>query len=323
MQIIHVGQNEANQRLDKLLTKYMNKAPKSFIYKMLRKKNITLNGKKATGNELLNMEDEIKLFLSDETIEKFSGLGVLDTPINKPDLSIIYEDSHIMIINKPSGMLSQKARIEDISLVDHITSYLLLNGEITKEELKSFRPSICNRLDRNTSGIIVAGKSLMGLQVMSKILKDRSIHKYYRCIVSGKILKGQKIDGYLTKNAETNKVSLSTSELANSSYIQTEYRPIAIEDGITLLEVALITGRSHQIRAHLASIGHPIIGDYKYGNKKTNDGYKKKYGITSQLLHSYRLELPEIDGELSYLSGKTFIAEVPLPFGQVLNAIRN
>ena len=321
MERIQVGNNEANQRLDKLLTKYLSKAPKSFIYKMLRKKNITLNGKKAQGNEILIKDDEIKLFLSDETIDKFSESKNTYIPQIKQNLTIIYEDSHILIINKPSGVLSQKAKPEDISLVEYLIGYLLENNSITKEELRSFKPAICNRLDRNTSGIVVAGKSLTGLQVMSEILKDRSIHKFYRCLVTGIMKEGQLIDGYLTKDEKTNKVSLSTTETPDSSFIQTEYKPVAVYENATLLEVTLITGRSHQIRAHLASIGHPIIGDYKYGNKKTNDKYKKGYGIGSQLLHSYRLKMPEIKGELNYLSGKTFIAEIPPGFQKVVDSI--
>lgn len=176
MQSINVNSNEAGQRLDKLLTKYLNKAPKSFIYKMLRKKNITLNGKKADGSEKLEVGDEVKLFMSDETIDKFTELKkeqILDTKA----LDIIYENENVLIVNKPAGMLSQKAKEDDVSLNEHIISYLIYTNQLSEKELRSFRPAVCNRLDRNTSGIVIAGKTLKGLQTMSELLKSRNMDK--------------------------------------------------------------------------------------------------------------------------------------------------
>jgi 23S rRNA pseudouridine955/2504/2580 synthase len=318
MQSININSNEAGQRLDKLLAKYLNKAPKSFLYKMLRKKNITLNGKKADGSEKLQINDEVKLFLSEDTIEKFSELIINKVSSNK--LDIIYENENVLIINKPSGMLSQKAKETDISLIEYIISYMLDNGKITENELKSFKPSVCNRLDRNTSGIVIAGKTLIGLQKMSELLRNRNLNKYYRCIVNGTITKKQLIDGWLYKNEKTNMVSILKKERADASYIKTEYTPIAYGDNITYLEVKLLTGRSHQIRAHLASIGHSIIGDYKYGNKGVNDSYKEKYKVESQLLHSYRLELPELDAPFENMSEMTIKATLPFLFEKILES---
>ncbi|MBQ8803990.1 MAG: RluA family pseudouridine synthase [Tyzzerella sp.] len=317
MQEIIVSANEAGQRFDKLLAKYLNEAPKSFIYKMLRKKNIVLNGKKATGNEKLAVGDSVKLFLADETIEKFSKISIAHT--NKK-LDILYEDEHVLLINKPVGMLSQKAEAKDESLVEHIISYMLESGELTEAELRKFKPSICNRLDRNTSGLIVAGKSLVGLQVMGELFKERSIKKYYRCLVSGKVSEKQYIKGYLKKDEATNKVTVSQNEVPDSLPIETEYEPIWANDFCTLLEVHLITGRTHQIRAHLASQKHPIIGDYKYGNRRINDSFKEKYKLQSQLLHAYRLEMPELAGELENLSNKQFVAPLPSLFEKIANA---
>ena len=171
MQEIIVSVNEAGQRFDKLLAKYLNEAPKSFIYKMLRKKNIVLNGKKATGNEKLTVGDSVKIFLADDTIAKFSKQEIVRTKVK---LDIVYEDANVLMINKPVGMLSQKADAKDTSVVEHVISYLLDSGQITEEELRSFKPSICNRLDRNTSGLIIAGKSMVGLQVMGGLFKERS-----------------------------------------------------------------------------------------------------------------------------------------------------
>jgi 23S rRNA pseudouridine955/2504/2580 synthase len=318
MQSIKINNNEAGQRLDKMLAKYLNKAPKSFIYKMLRKKNITLNGKKADGSEKLQINDEVKLFLAEDTIEKFSELII--NKVSSTKLDIIYENENVLIINKPSGMLSQKAKDTDVSLIEYIISYMLDQNLITQEQLKSFKPSICNRLDRNTSGIVIAGKTLIGLQKMSELLRDRNLNKYYRCIVNGIVKDKQLIDGWLSKNEKTNKVTILENESDNASYIKTEYTPIAHGNNITLLEVKLLTGRSHQIRAHLASEGHSIIGDYKYGNKKVNDSYKEKYKVESQLLHSYRLELPQLDVPFEEMSEMIITASLPIVFKEILSS---
>jgi len=324
MKIFTVQHNEAGQRLDKLLLKILNKAPKSFIYKMLRKKNIVLNGKKADGSERLNVNDEIKLFLSDETIKQFQETH--NTIIVEHDLDIIYEDSHILVINKPYGMLSQKAEKEDVSLVEYMISYLLSTKQITMEQLQSFKPGICNRLDRNTSGLLIAGKSLLGLQEMAKILRERSVDKYYLCIVKGNVGRRQRIEGYLSKDTAKNVVTIKPERKENADYICTEYEPLAFSHtrqgeerngDYTLLQVKLITGRSHQIRAHLASIGFPIIGDFKYGEQIANHFFKTKFGLTHQLLHSYRMIFPAIAGDLSYLSGKEFIAPLPESFQKI------
>lgn len=319
MQEIIVSVNEAGQRFDKLLGKYLNEAPKSFIYKMLRKKNIVLNGKKATGNEKLMIGDSVKLFLADETIEKFSKIKITKT---KTKLDIIYEDEDVLIINKPVGMLSQKAETQDVSLVEHVISYLLESKQITEEELRKFKPAVCNRLDRNTSGLVVAGKSLAGLQKMGQLFKERSMKKYYRCLVCGKVSERQYIKGYLTKDEITNKVCILENQEEGSLPIETEYRPIWCNEEYTLLEVHLITGRTHQIRAHLASVGHPIVGDYKYGIHKVNEAYKSRYRLQSQLLHAYRLEMPIMEEQFVGLSGQKYIAPLPELFTTILKDIK-
>ncbi|MEG2350279.1 MAG: RluA family pseudouridine synthase [Hungatella sp.] len=313
-----VTPNEAGQRLDKLLAKYLNLANKSFLYKMIRKKNITLNGKKCDGSEKLTEGDEIKLFLAEETIEKFSKLTV--QKVKKTELSILYEDEHLLLLNKPSGMLSQKAKDTDESLVEYIIDYLLTSGQMNPEELRSFKPSICNRLDRNTGGLVVAGKSLPGLQIMAAVFKDRSIHKYYQCAVKGCISDKQRITGFLTKDESTNQVTIHEEEVPESVPILTEYEPLAHTQAYTLLQVTLITGRTHQIRAHLASIGHPIVGDYKYGDAQVNEEAKRLYHITSQMLHSYRIVFPNLPDPLKDLSGKTFLAPLPDSFEKIFGS---
>lgn len=311
MKSFQINSNEAGQRFDKYLKKLLSQAPGSFVYKMLRKKNITLNGKKADGSEKLNIGDEIKLFLSDDTFEKFSSWQSNSQKGESRDafagkypripLDIIYEDDDILVINKPAGMLSQKAMPNDISANEYIIGYLLSDDKISEKELVTFHPSVCNRLDRNTSGLLIAGKSLKGLQEMSKQLKERSTEKYYRCLVKGQINENQLIEGWLVKDEKSNKVKIYSKEIADGKYIKTGYQPIqhffiqngAFKENYTLLEVHLITGRSHQIRAHLASIGHPIVGDGKYGDKKVNQTFAKAFDIHFQLLHAYRMKFPD------------------------------
>ena len=283
---------------------------------MMRKKNIVLNGKKCTGNEKLKQGDSIKLFFSDETIEKFSA-GTYVTPKKEKTnmLPIIYEDEQVLLMNKPVGVLSQKAKDSDVSAVEILINYLIETNQLSKEQFRTFHPSICNRLDRNTSGILVAGKTLPALQEMNRFFKERTIAKYYRCLVKGRVIKNEDyIKGYLVKDQKTNKVSITKKKTEEGVPIETEYCVIQSNDEVSLLEVHLITGKTHQIRAHLASIGHPIIGDYKYGDKQINEMYRQEYGLKSQLLHAYRLEMPSSDGSLAYLNDKKFVAELPDKF---------
>ncbi len=327
-----IGSNEKGQRFDKLLAKILSNANKGFIYKMLRKKNITLNGKKATGNEILNQDDIVKIFLSDETFEKFSkGSVMLEENVSSSvKLEIIAETKDYIIINKPVGMLSQKADNKDVSLVEHLIKYMIETNQITKEQLLTFRPGICNRLDRNTSGIVIGGKSLIGLQKMTEYIKERKVDKYYLAFVKGKVTKKEKINGYLIKDEANNKVTVS-KECYNGSNkkdgkmecIETEYEPLCSNDHYTLLKVKLITGKTHQIRAHLASINHPIVGDYKYGDRKTNEYFKKNYGVESQLLHAYQLIFRNNDEDRLELKNKEFKASPNKSFMKVINDIDN
>lgn len=302
MKELIVTEREDGMRLDRYLERYLCAAGKNFIYKMMRRKNITLNGRKCAGNEKLAGGDRINIFFSDDTLAKFTetqkkalsdNAGVTIVPV--------YEDDDIIIADKPAGMLSQKAGRDDISLVEHITDYLISSGQITREELRTFHPGICNRLDRNTSGLVVAGKTAAGLREMSQAFRDRTIHKYYICIVKGVISREKRIEGFLAKDADANRVVILENPRAaegletppeNMLPICTRYIPVASTDKLTLLKVELITGRTHQIRAHLAAKGHPVVGDLKYGDKEINAWASGKYRTRRQLLHAYELDYP-------------------------------
>ena len=355
MQEKTITRREAGQRLDKYLKKLLDLAPPSFIYKMLRKKNITVNGAKAGPDLILKEEDLVRLFLSDETIEKFSYRipkssahaedltritafthdkasvhGEASACYEAPDhpdkiLSVVYEDADILIVNKPCGILSQPDRSGETAMTDLVLSYLLDTGQLSREDLASFRPGVCNRLDRNTSGLLTAGKTIAGLSGLSDLFRRRIVHKYYLCLVAGFVPSAQKIKGYLHKDRKCNKVYVRRERTdPEEAAIETEYEPLFSDRSASLLRVNLITGRPHQIRAHLASLGHPVVGDTKYGKQDINRRFRVEYGLRHQLLHAWQLKFPEFsalsetEGKLDRLSGFSCTAPVPELFSGIL-----
>lgn len=318
MRSVTIGTNQANQRLDKFLRKLMPGAGNGFLYKMLRKKNITLNGKRAEGNEILALGDTVSFFLSEETFEKMTvsgdtalGSGTVQEylqayhALSKTGISVLYEDSDILIADKPPGILSQKAEASDISLNEWLIGYLLEEEGFPGEELRTFKPSVCNRLDRNTSGIVLCGKSLSGSRYLSGCIRERTIRKFYRTVCAGEIRQETALCGYLQKDSSKNKVNIIQKAASGErfggegrDFIETFFRPLASSGGYTLLEVELITGKTHQIRAHLASVGHPLIGDHKYGDRRINKLMKERFGLQYQLLHACRVEFPGAGGKV-------------------------
>ncbi|MDE5680624.1 MAG: RluA family pseudouridine synthase [Lachnospiraceae bacterium] len=345
MQLFQIGENQAGQRLDKFLHKFMPAAGNGFLYKMLRKKNIVLNGKKAEGKEILAVGDTVSFFFSDETFCHFTG-QVVGTEARhaasesasqrhtkegsacKQDrtalykeaygalrgITIIYEDKNILAVNKPAGVLTQRDSSGEPSLNEWVIGYLLHSGRLSEDTLKTFHPSVQNRLDRNTSGIVLCGVSLSGSQMLSELIRSRKLNKYYITIVKGSIDEAGELSGFLSKDEQKNQVRINGEE---GREVKTAYRPLAVGEDVTCLEVKLITGRPHQIRAHMASIGHPVMGDMKYGDAAFNADCRKKYGVRCQLLHAAKVEFPMLSEDFSDLSGKVFTAPLPAVMKEV------
>ena len=318
MREVTIGPNEGGQRFDKYLKKYLKEAGSGFLYKMLRKKNITLNGHKADGSEKLNAGDRVCFFLSEETLDKFRGTVSPVSTIRKEELlsiPVLYEDSQVLLADKPAGLLTQKAQAQDYSLNEWLTDYLLADGKLKEEELSTFRPSVCNRLDRNTSGLVICGKTLAGSQKMSELIRDRNLHKFYRLFVAGKPPAEGLAESWLLREENSNQVRIYEKKPADSRAVpvRTGWRLLEAYEDCSCLEVELFTGKTHQIRAQMAALGFPLIGDVRYGNEAVNRRFRKA-GVRSQLLHAFRLEFPPLDGLFSGLSERSVVAPEPESF---------
>ena len=335
-----VGSGEQGRRFNRYLEKKLPEAPSSFLYKMLRKKNITLNGKKASGSELLRGGDLVTFFLSDETIRGFGGVLPEDAPKDEEVLreyinayrqlkgrigedGILYEDANILAVKKPVGVLSQKAAEGDRSMNEWFVGYLFEKGELAEGSgngfLSEYRPSIVNRLDRNTGGILLCAKTHKGAREMSGLLRDRSLRKYYQAAVAGTVACGGSVEGSLIKDRASNTVNFvrSAEELPGGSFTRTIYRPLISGLKYSLLELELITGKTHQIRSHLSSIGHPILGDPKYGNTALNAKIRAEYGLRGQMLWCCRIEFPEMSGEFADLSHRVIVCDPPKLYREI------
>ena len=305
MRKLIIGKNDAGQRLDKFLTKAVKGLPMSLLYKDIRTKRIKVNGARAKENQVLAVGDEITLFIRDEFFESPEQDNNALARI-KPKLSIVYEDENILLLNKRPGVLVH----EDVAggentLILHVKAYLYGKGEYDPAAEQSFAPALCNRIDRNTGGIVIAAKNAEALRVMNEKIRDNEISKFYLCAVKGKMPKrADELRGYLLKDSDANMVQIREHPFRGAKTIITRYRVLAEKNGNSLLEVELVTGRTHQIRAHMAFIGHPLLGDGKSG---VNRGERTK-GYKHQALYAVRLrfDFKDSEGALGYLKGREF-----------------
>ena len=304
---ITVTKNDAGQRLDKFLTKTYRHLPAPLMYKAIRKKDIRRNGKRCTIADRLEEGDVLSLFLPEDALE--SAPPVYEFLHASKQLDIVYEDANLLLLNKKAGVLVHPDNKEFTdTLIFRVQRYLYEKGEYDPAAENSFAPALVNRIDRNTSGIVIAAKTAAALRILNEKLKNREIQKYYLCLVHGTMPKAEDtLEGYLEKNESQNRVYISDKPQPGARTIRTRYRVLESHGGLSLLEIHLLTGRTHQIRAHLASIGHPLLGDGKYGTNALNKGT----GFDKQALCSYRLafDFTTPAEELDYLTGKTFRLE--------------
>ena len=319
MREIMVSENEKEQKLLKLLQKFFKGQKDSFLFKMLRKKNILLNGKKASGKEILSIGDTVQLYFSEESLQKLSSGGkeVEQSWDKSYEKYIHYEDENLILFAKPAGLLSENDESSNLSVNSLLSSYMLEKGEISSEQRETFRPGIANRLDRNTSGLILFGKTLASLQSLGRMMQEHSIEKHYYALVTGDFQKEGLQESYIQKDKKENKVYKKTEgEGEKISAVFSVIHKYKDEDcTFTLLSVKLLTGKTHQIRSQLSFLRHPILGDDKYGNPEINKRYKNK-GIKRQLLHAYSLSFPAIaEGDVLYsLAGRSFTLAMPDDF---------
>lgn len=306
MRTLEIKKNDANQRLDKFMQKHFRTMPKTLMYKYIRKKCVKLNGKKCSGNEMIKEGDILTFYIKDEF---FEGAGekhyeFLKAP-NK--LDILYEDSNIILIDKKPGLIVHPDKSYHFdSLISRVLHYLYDKGEYDPEQEQAFCPATVNRIDRNTGGIVIAAKNAESLRILNQKMKDRELEKYYLCLLCGRPKRdGDTLTAYITKNESKNKVTVHLQPVEGSKKIITKYKVLKFDGKYSLTEVELLTGRTHQIRAHMAFIGHPLAGDSKYSKKKTPDKFKY------QALYSYKLKFNFTSdaGILEYLNGRVFEVE--------------
>ena len=305
MRSFTVTKNDAGKRLDSFITKTAPLLPKNLLYKYIRLKRIKLNGKKSEISARLKENDVIDMYINDEFFEKNEyTYSFMKAP---KQLNIVYEDDNIMLLDKKAGVLSHPDNGEYIdTLITRVQRYLYEKGEYDPKKENSFAPALANRIDRNTGGIVIAAKNAQTLKILNEKIKNRELKKMYLCVVVGYLKKKSGIlESYMVKNEQKNRVFVYDHPVEGGKTAKTGYKVLAESNGLSLLEVELFTGRTHQIRAHMASIGHPLLGDGKYGTNAVN---KKYGGYKKQFLYSYRLDFDfkTDSGILSYLGGKSF-----------------
>ena len=302
MKELIIGQNDAGQRLDKFLTKAVGTMPASLMYKAIRTKKIKVNRKRAEIGKILTEGDTIQLFLPDDLFPDESDTTSRLARL-KPAFSIVYEDENILLCDKPAGLTVHEDDEGDRNtLIDQIQAYLFQKGEYDPRAEQSFAPALANRIDRNTEGIVIAAKNAAALRELNDLIRERRLTKQYLAAVHGRPEKESgTLRGYLFKDSASRTVTIRKKPFPGGKEILTKYRVLDENNGLSLLEIELLTGRTHQIRAHIASIGHPLLGEGKYGVNRED----RKQGYRFQALCAYRLTFHG-GALLSYLNEKTF-----------------
>lgn len=310
---IEIGANEAGQRLDKFLRKLLKDVPLSAIFKALRKGDVRVNGKKEKEKYSLSEGDLVEIKYIQSKKENKSNFINVDSSA----LKITYEDENILIVEKWPGVLVHPDQNNGVaSLTDYVLSYLNAKGDYLPEKELTFTPASCNRLDRNTSGSVIFGKNFEALRMLNEAIREDEIEKYYYTIVKGKIKDGT-YKGYINKNEEANISKVYDTKMPNTKEISMKVVTVETNGAYSFLEINLITGRSHQIRAHLAHLGNPLIGDKKYGDKKINSFFDSKFGLNFQFLYAYKLIFRDVNGKLDYLKNKTIAQSLPPLFKKI------
>lgn len=310
MKTLTVGKNDAGQRLDRFLRKTYPSLATSLIQKSIRKKQIKLNGKKAAADARLSEGDIITVYLADALFESNTDRQAFLKILN-PELRIIYEDENLLLLDKPPGLLCHSNDREAVNtLIAHVQAYLYQKGEFRPEKENAFAPALCNRIDRNTGGIVIAAKNALTLRIINEKIRHRELDKRYLCMIYGTLdpLEGT-LEGYILRNMKTKRVSVHQNPLPGSKHAKTTYKTLASNGKLSLVECRLITGRTHQIRAQMHHAGHPLVGEAKY-----TDPDKEDLGLKYQALYSYKLkfDFKSDAGALNYLNQKTFeITNVP------------
>lgn len=308
MKELLVSKNDANQRLDRFVGKAVPLLPESLLQKYIRLKRIKLNGKGAKRDEKLREGDVLQLYINDEFFETPKEENAY-LKVGTPKLSIVYEDENILLADKKPGMLCHSdGEWSYDTLIANIQAYLSKKGEWNPRLENAFSPALCNRIDRNTGGIVIAAKNAEALRIMNEKIREHEIDKYYLCAVHGKPNpKNGRLQNWIFKDASKNQVYVRKQSCPGAKEAITEYRTLKTKDGLSLVECRLLTGRTHQIRAQMAANGTPLLGDGKYGSERRN----KEFGEKGQALYSYRLHFSfKADaGMLSYLNGKSFSVE--------------
>ena len=318
-----IQKSEEGQTLEKYIQKLLKSAPNSFIYKLFRKKDVKVNGHHEDRKFVISENDEVSVYVKEEQFEEFLKEKAYQ-PNNQIQDWIVYEDENVLLINKPRGLLVQKSTPQDESLDQMVVEYLIYKGEYDPNKELAFKPGPAHRLDRNTSGMVVFGKNHQSLELLFELFKNHDlINKHYLALVVGKMEKEKDtINAPLRKDEKTNTVTVTSLEKGGKT-AKTVYKVIKSYEDYSLLDVTLLTGRTHQIRVHLAYINHPIIGDEKYGDFQANRVFKNKYGFNKQFLHAYKMGFGDLPKPLTNLSRKEFTAEPREEIANILTMLDN